>query len=217
MISYKDFSVWYKIGINSKKNVLENTGFSIHKNEITGLIGLNGEGKTSLIKAVLGLNKRARYNLYIDSNKKGNLNINKILRMSYVPEIPSNESNFTVHEYLKLITLINTDKNKIDIGYLLDHFKLNEYLNQKFSVISKGTKKRVLIVAALLTDWEFIVLDEPFEGLDIVQRDVLKNLLLVKKKDRYVLISSHEILELKQFCNTIIKVHQKKVTDFFNV
>jgi len=217
VIVFKNFSVWYKIGLTSKKIVLKEAEFSIQKNTITGIIGLNGEGKTSMIKAILGLNQNKNYELYIDSSIEENKSINNLLRISYVPEIPSNELNFTVKEYLQLNAMINSSRNDTDLENLTDKFKLNEYLSQRFSVISKGTKKRVLIVAALQADWELIVLDEPFEGLDIIQRDILKEFLIKESRGRYILISSHEVLELKQFCSSIIKVDQRKVYEFFHV
>ena len=217
MLVFKDFSVWYNVGFKKRINVLENTEFMIREDSITGLIGLNGEGKTSLIKAILGLNKSANFELYLNSNKVFNTPINELLNLSYVPEIPSNETNFTVLEYLNLNKMLNRDTDDSTVKALVEEFQLSEYLHQKFSTVSKGTKKRVLIVAALLADWEFLILDEPFEGLDIVQRDVLKKLLIQECKERYILISSHEILEMNQFCSSIIKVDNHKTYDLKNV
>ena len=216
MLTFTNFTVSYKINTRPINVVIDNADFSLEKNVITGLVGLNGEGKTSMMKGILGLNNHCKYNLKIDETKiNADDCINSKLKMAYVPEIPSSDSFFSVKDYFNLHLKLKKTNHHNQFNDLIKKFKLDPFLKHKIKEISKGTKKRVLIVAALLSKWDFLILDEPFEGLDINQRDILKNFMIREQQNRYILISSHEILELKEFCSKILKVDKQKV-DIYN-
>lgn len=215
MIKYDNLFAWYPGKFSVKKSILENCNFTLEKGAITGLVGLNGSGKTTLIRVMLGLSLFGKGSLWIDSSKMDSHVISEYLKVGYAPEVPNMSFNGSLKDLLIFIDLNKREKGTngagSEIKQIVKDFELSEYESQRFDQLSKGTKKRALTAISYIANPEFFILDEPFEGLDINQREILKSRLLNNKSDKYTLISSHELYELEGICDSYLHIADSKI------
>lgn len=215
MIKFKNFESWY-ITLGRKKIIIKSSDFELYFGRICAISGLNGSGKTTFLKSILGLSTFTNFDiLYNNSKVSSGKTLNNMFSTGYAPEIMSDSFKIKVLDILKMINKIRVKKDDIDSPYsiynIYSTLDLEEYKNVRFDKLSKGTKKRVLIAVAILNSPEIIILDEPFEGLDNLQRLRLKNILEELKYERLILISSHESFELESICNDFLKVENNKI------
>lgn len=215
MITYSAFKAWYP-SLREDISVIESSDFSLESGKITAITGLNGSGKTTLIKTILGLNPYGSGTLSIKGKKQQSLLLPKWFDVGYAPEMNSENEDKSYRQIFNLVHDLHAGQKKegeilYSTDQLISLFKLEPYDGLPFKKLSKGTKKRVQIVASIIGNPEVLILDEPFEGLDQDQRKRLKNLLIEFKKDRYLLISSHELMELDTFCDHYLLVKENHV------
>ncbi|MCC5912892.1 MAG: ABC transporter ATP-binding protein [Balneolaceae bacterium] len=216
MIKFSGLKVWYP-SLKSKKVVIEDAKFQLTRGEITALTGLNGSGKTTLIRAILGLNPFSEGELTVNGVVQGSLLLQKRFRVGYTEEMSSGAEGLTCRKMLELKrVLVNSAKGEeagnAETKKWVDALELGEWLDTPVNKLSKGTRKRAYIAAVLIGRPDVLILDEPFEGLDQEQRKRLKALLDDYKSDKYLLISSHEMLELETFCDSFLNINGKKIT-----
>lgn len=219
MIEYKNLSSWYP-RIGKQKLVLDNCSFRLRAGAITALSGLNGSGKSTLMKSILGLSLFSSGELFCNDEIKGSLLISNFFTTGYAPELSPDSFDITPLDFFKLNNLLSKpkvhDNSPFSLSSIVKTFDLEEYALTSFKKLSKGTKKRVLIANALLNNPEVLILDEPFEGLDQEQRSKLKKILTEFKNDKVILISSHESLELKSFCDDYLHIQNAKLVELNN-
>lgn len=216
MIKYSDLKVWYP-SLKSKNVIINGADFQFERGKITALTGLNGSGKTTLIRAMLGLNPFSEGKLSINGDNQGSILLQKRFRVGYAEEMSSVAEGFTCRKMLELKrVLVNSAIGKqagaAEIKKWVGDLELGEWLDAPVNKLSKGTRKRAYIASALIGEPDVLILDEPFEGLDQEQRTKLKALLTDYKSDKYILISSHELLELETFCDGFLNTNGKKIT-----
>ncbi|WP_058485675.1 ABC transporter ATP-binding protein [Defluviitalea phaphyphila] len=189
---------------------LKNVSFQLNSGEITALIGSNGAGKTTIIKCLTKLTNFDEGNIYIDD-----IDINKIknenYKISYIPDAPVYFEQLTVLENLQFICSAYK-KDYSEISPIIEELQLQEYLSFFPDKLSKGNKKKLMIAFALLKDFDILIADEPFDGLDPVLVKIFKNILLKQKKmGKIVLVSTH-LLDLAQtFCDKYVILNNGKV------
>jgi len=214
MIQYKNISAWYPT-LTTPQKVLDNCSFHLRKGSITALSGLNGSGKTTLLKVLLGISKFSSGDLFYREDKKKSIIITNFFRTGYAPETTSDSMKISPVDLFKFTDLLTDNEvpkaSAFSPNRIIQTFDLEEYASTKFDKLSKGTKKRVLIANAFLNNPEVLILDEPFEGLDQKQRSNLKDLLIKYREEKIVLVSSHELLELKTFCDDHLHIENKKI------
>lgn len=175
--------------------------FSIDKGEIYGLIGPNGAGKTTTIRIILGLIKKDSGNLSIDG-KKIPEKIDSIKnKIGYLPGEVNLYPDMKVDEFLKY----NWGFYKYDKVYekeLCDFFELDT--KRKFKELSQGNKKKVGIVQALAHKPDYLILDEPTNGLDpLLQKRFYKQLEKERNEGKTILFSSHNLNEVEMLCDRV--------------
>lgn len=199
------------IGGYTKKPVLKDISFSINQKEIIGLIGLNGAGKSTTIKHIIGLMEP----------KKGSIHINgKALRdqpdeyrkqFSYIPETPILYDELTLDEHLKITAMAyGIDENTYNerITPLLKEFRLNKKLNWFPAHFSKGMKQKVMIMCAFLVEPDLYIIDEPFLGLDPLGIQSLLDLMKqMKENGAGILMSTHILATAERYCDGFIILH----------
>ncbi|WP_394268509.1 ABC transporter ATP-binding protein [Anaerococcus nagyae] len=190
-----------KLGNN---DILNNISFDIIAGKITGFIGNNGAGKTSLIKCLTSFYR----------NYDGSININnqdlKTIHISYITDSPVYYEELTFGEHIEFISAINESKELID--YYIDLFEVRRYLNHFPSELSKGTLQKMMIILALLRNKELLIADEPFTGLDPSQVDVFKEeLIRLRNEGSAILISSHQLDLIDQICDNFIFIKEGKI------
>jgi len=192
------------------KKVLSNLSFKCKKGEVIGLLGLNGAGKTSLMKILTGFNL----------NWTGNISLNGIdLKKSlkdvqqltgYLPENNPLYEDLLVIEYLKLTSKLYRVKNP-DINKIIHSTGLSNYKHHKIGKLSKGYKQRVGLAASIIHKPELLILDEPMTGLDPKQILEIRKLIKELGKKKIIILSSHILNEVESLCSRIILIHEGKL------
>ncbi|OOM16071.1 ATP-binding cassette domain-containing protein [Clostridium saccharobutylicum] len=186
-----------------KNRVLDNISVNIKKGDIYGFIGKNGAGKTTMIRVISGLvipnSGQVELFNYSDSKEV----IKQRSRIGTLIESPSIYLNMTARENLELIRIQRGIPGTKCIDETLSLVALKDIENKKTKNFSFGMKQRLGIAMALLNDPEFLILDEPINGLDPIGIKEIRKLLLKLNKERgtTILISSHILSELTQICN----------------
>lgn len=193
------------------KKALSDVSVSVNTGEIYGLVGKNGAGKTTLMKIVLGLlpGYGGELKLFESENLgDGRKNIGALI------ETPVFFENMTGYQNLKYYRMAYGLDSSIDLEELLRDVKLADAGDKKFKAYSLGMKQRLGIAFSLLGNPDFLVLDEPINGIDpegIVEiRNLLKDLA---NKGKTILISSHILSELEHLCDRICIIENGEVVD----
>jgi len=195
-----------------EKKVLKGINLEVKENEIVGLVGLNGIGKTTLIKIILDL-------LDCEEGSTEIFGINsKITKsrknLSYLPEKFQPSHFLKGREFLSIFN--EKEKKKLDVQKvceLADTLALErKALNTRVSDYSKGMTQKLGLIATFLSDANLIILDEPMSGLDPQVRIHLKDLLLkYKKHGKSIFFSSHILADIDEVCDRIAVLHNGKI------
>lgn len=184
---------------DKKKSILINLNCIFKKGKITALLGANGSGKTTLLKILTGiLNPDTGY-ITLDSQKitysNNNYSYKKFL--GYMPEYLEFYPEAILEDLLVFLSNIKGCTNKGVINYLLDVLNLNIYRHLKIKNLSKGTKQRVNLAQAILTNPKVIVFDEPSNGFDCISISVFYDIIRkLADMGSIVILSSHHLTEI---------------------
>lgn len=187
---YKDF-----IAVN-------NLNFTINEGEIFGLIGQNGAGKTTTFRMILDLQQPTAGTITFQNTpmKKINPDI-----LGYLPEERGIFPKMKVEEQLYFFGKLRGMKRnelKNEINYWIERFDLVDKRNEKAETLSKGNQQKLQLIASFIHKPKFLILDEPFSGLDPVNRDLLKDAILhLKKEGMTILFSSHQMDNVEELCD----------------
>lgn len=176
--------------------------FTIGEGEIFGLIGQNGAGKTTTFRMILDLQEQTAGTITWDGTP-----IKKINRdwLGYLPEERGIFPQMKVEEQLIFfgeLRGMNRAELKREIDFWIERFELEEKRLHKAETLSKGNQQKVQLIASFIHKPKFLILDEPFSGLDPVNRDLLKNaILLLKERGVTILFSSHQMDNVEELCD----------------
>ena len=191
---------------------LDNVNISIQKGDIYGLIGRNGAGKTTLMKIISTLSNKTTGEFELFENKDKNLTNTK-RRIGCLIEKPAFFPNLTAYDNLKYYAIQKGIVDKKQIDEAIELVGLQEVRNKKFKKFSLGMKQRLGIAFAILDNPDFIILDEPINGLDPIGiselRDTFKK--LNTEKNITILISSHILSELYLVANRFCIIEKGRV------
>ena len=184
-----------------KKNVVNNVDISINRGEVVGLLGPNGAGKTTTFYMITGMIVPLSGKIYLDEMEVTSLPMYKraIYGLGYLAQDPSVFTKLTVEENLQLVlelTSLTKDQQKEKLESLLDEFSIGHIRKSMAYTLSGGERRRTEIARSLVTDPSFILLDEPFAGIDpIAVEDIQKIIVKLKNKNIGVLITDHNVRE----------------------
>ena len=200
-----------------KKSILNQVSISINLNEITGLLGPNGAGKTTLFYILAGLTKPSSGMILLNDSEITNLSLSSRADagLVYLPQEPSIFRNLSVKDNLKssLETKI-TSKLEIEkrIAELMEDFKISSLAHQKGRELSGGQRRRVEIARSIALKPKFIMLDEPFAGIDPLAIDDLKELIQkLSDKGLGILISDHNVKATTDICKKIFVINSGNI------
>lgn len=191
-----------KLSISYKKNeqIIDELSLQIQDKKIHGIVGLNGTGKTSLLNTIFGLKKQNKGKILFNNEKLSK----KII--SYLPTENFFYTKITAREYLSLFKNEQFDTDKWNSS--LFHLPLDKVIDN----FSTGMKKKLALLAILKKDKQIIILDEPFNGLDIETSRIIRSILLkLKEKGRTIIVTSHIIETLTNMCDYIHYLENGKV------
>lgn len=184
---------------------VDNLSFEVKNGEIFGLLGLNGAGKTTTFRMILGLLDDYDGKITIDGKK---IDYDITDKIGFLTEERSLLTKLTVKEQLvyygvlKSITLEELDK-KID--YWLEKFDVLEYKNKKIKELSKGNQQKIQFISSIINEPKLLILDEPFSGLDPINVELFKKVILdLKKKGTSIIFSSHRMEHVELFCEKLV-------------
>ncbi|MCX7641380.1 MAG: ABC transporter ATP-binding protein [Elusimicrobiales bacterium] len=196
----------------SVKNVLNGVTFSLYEGEIVGLVGVNGAGKTTIIKIICGITTPDSGEIKF-FYKNLSPHITQKSFIGYMSEIPYFCQKFTVKDTIKFFYHISNQN--YDINNLSDILKLtsiNNFLNEKIQNLSKGMLQKLAIACALVNDPKLLILDEPTSGLDPLYVKNMREILLeLNKNGKTIFFSSHTISEIEKICNRVIFINKGKI------
>ncbi|MDM8328408.1 ABC transporter ATP-binding protein [Staphylococcus felis] len=208
-------------GCYGKKPVIKNLNFELKKGEIVGLIGLNGAGKSTTIKHILGLLTPMQGEMSI-SDIDINEDINKYRkRLSYIPESPIIYDTLTLKEHIEMTAMAygieyETAMNRAEP--LLKVFRLSDQLNVFPSHFSKGMKQKVMIICAFIVEPDLYIIDEPFLGLDPLGIQSMLDLMKSKRdENKTVLMSTHILATAEKYCDRFMIIDNGEIVAFGNL
>lgn len=195
--------------------ILHNIQLSISRGEIVGLIGLNGAGKSTTIKMLLGLLQIEQGEIRIGGYSLHEEPVRAKEKLGYIPEIPLLYDEFTLEDHLRFTAMAYrmTERDMHERrGPLLSAFRMEEYMHAFPSTFSKGMRQKVMIMCALLHQPDLLLVDEPFIGLDPRAFRALTNeLLQSKQRGAGVLVTTHVLDSAEKLCDRFIILHNGKV------
>ena len=204
----------------NKRQILDNISLTIREGEICGLLGPNGVGKSSIFNIIIGLLKPDFGEVYIDKKKVNNIPIYKRAleyRVSIVPQSGGIFSELTCYQNLNAIAdlVIENKKDRIfKIEKMIAKFELDAVKNIKAKYLSGGQKKRVCIGMALLSNPKIVLMDEPFQGLDLMSTRYLQETIVnlqTEDNNRCCIISDHVARDLLSISDRAVILANKKV------
>jgi ABC-type multidrug transport system ATPase subunit len=189
--------------------VLENVGFSVGVGEVLGLIGPNGSGKTTLFECLAGL--MPANSGTIKSKDKELLPSHRKDALFYLPDAifpwPVQPVWWVLRFFKKLY-----ERSELDASALVEPLRLEELMKSRIGTLSKGERKRLLLALGLLTPQPLLMLDEPFDGLDLRQtRDVMTLLKSHAAKGRTLLLSIHQLIDAGRVCDRLVLLSAGRV------
>jgi lipopolysaccharide export system ATP-binding protein len=182
-----------------KRIVVNNISILLKQGEIIGLLGPNGAGKTTTFFMILGIHKPDSGKILLNNQDMTNypVYLRARLGISFLPQEPSIFKGLTVRENIQAILDINKNQNKIDINKTLDEMGLGQLKNQKAYMLSGGERRRLEIARSLILSPDFLLLDEPFAGIDPIQIKEIQTLIQsFKEKGLGIIITDHNVREI---------------------
>ncbi|ODS38347.1 MAG: hypothetical protein A7316_08250 [Candidatus Altiarchaeales archaeon WOR_SM1_86-2] len=194
-----------------RKVVLDDISFSVPGGEIFGLLGPNGAGKTTAIRIIMDIISADGGNVRIFGE---DFNDSLTDRIGYLPE---DRGLYRKRKVLSTLSyfgqLKGMDKDKVEHvgGELLEKFGLKDYKEKKIEELSKGMQQKVQFIASILHDPELMILDEPFAGLDPINAELIKDVILdLKGKGKTIALSTHMLERAEKLCDKILLINKGK-------
>ena len=195
-----------------RKQVLKGISFTAEKGKITALIGINGVGKTTIMKAIMALTPFNSGEILIDGEKIQSSSYEKI---TYIPDTITMLPQMRIGEAFTFMADFYDCWNQDRASELLQFFKLKE--SDRISDLSKGNTAKVNLLLGLALDVDYILMDEPFSGIDIFSREQIANVFTSHLiEDRGVMITTHEINDIEHLIDKAVLIDDGVVLKEFN-
>ncbi len=192
---------------------VDDLSFEVKDGEIFGLLGVNGAGKTTTFRMITGLLDKTSGSITFNGKK---IDYSVTDKLGFLTEERSLLTKLTVLEQAKFYGGLKgmSDKdieNRLD--YLLEKLEITEYKNKKIKELSKGNSQKVQFIMSIINSPKLLILDEPFSGLDPINIELFKKLILeLKSEGTSIIFSSHRMEHVEYFCESlVILIHGKTV------
>ena len=192
------------------KKVVDKISFSLEKPGVFGLLGTNGAGKTTTIRMLLGIIKKDSGEITWNGKKVDRKSVN----FGYLPEERGVYPKVKIYDQLMYFAELKGMKKAEADSTIKDwakKLKVEEYMQMPAEKLSKGNQQKIQFMTAVIHNPELVVLDEPFSGLDPVNTELLKNIIIdLVKNGKYVIMSAHQMATIEEFCSDILILNKGK-------
>lgn len=199
----------------TNKDVLHGISFDLYPKEMVGLIGLNGAGKSTTIKHIIGLMQARKGIVSINGKTLSENPTSYRNQMAYIPETPILYDELTLYEHLRLTAMaynISEELFEERLPLLLKEFHLERQINWFPVHFSKGMRQKVMIMSAFLIEPPLYIVDEPFVGLDPLGiQSYLDWMDKMKQNGSGILMSTHILATAERYCDRFIILHEGEI------
>ena len=179
--------------------------FEIQEGEVFGLLGVNGAGKTTTFRMILGLLDNTKGNITLDGK---NIDYSVSDKIGFLTEERSLLPSKTVLEQAIYYGVLKGMKPRVierRLDDYLEEFNITEYKNKKIKELSKGNQQKIQFICSVIHEPKLLILDEPFSGLDPINAEMFKKVILRFKKNKTIIIlSSHMMEHIEYFCDSLV-------------
>ena len=198
------------------KNAVKDISFKLNKNEIIGILGPNGCGKTTTIGMILGLLKPSKGKVLINGKEIEKQREDLLNYLNFISPYIELPKKLTVRQNLEVYARLYDVKNfKTKIEYISEKLRLDEIIDRITGELSSGQKNRVSLAKSIINDPTVLLLDEPTASLDPETGDFVRSFLenYQKEKKTSILIASHNMAEVERLCSFVIMMNKGNIID----
>ena len=198
------------------KEAVKDISFKINRNEIIGILGPNGCGKTTTIGMILGLLKPSQGKVLINGIEIENNRVDLLNKLNFISPYIELPKKLTVRQNLEVYGRLYDIKNlKGKIDYLCEKLRLNELINKITGELSSGQKNKVSLAKSIINDPTVLLLDEPTASLDPETGDFVRNFLEEYQKENQtsILLASHNMIEVERLCSSVLMMNNGSIID----
>ena len=202
--------------VYNTKEAVKDISFKIDKNEIIGILGPNGCGKTTTIGMILGLLKQSKGKVLINGNEVEIKRVDLLNNLNFISPYIELPKKLTVRQNLEIYARLYDVKNlKTKIDYLTDKLRLSEIIDRITGELSSGQKNRVSLAKSIINDPSVLLLDEPTASLDPETGDFVRSFLenYQKEKKASILLASHNMTEVERLCSSVLMMKNGVIVD----
>jgi len=207
------------VGLSKTYNIKEavkNISFEVNQNEIIGILGPNGCGKTTTIGMILGLLKPSKGKVLINGVDIENQRVNLLNELNFISPYIELPKKLTVRQNLEVYgRLYDINKLKGKIDYLIERLRLNEFIDKLTGELSSGQKNRVSLGKSIINDPKVLLLDEPTASLDPETGDFIRSFLEEYQQENKtsILLASHNMAEVERLCSSVLMMNKGLIID----
>ncbi len=198
------------------KEAVQNISFKVNENEIIGILGPNGCGKTTTIGMILGLLKPTKGKVLINGIEIEKHRVDLLNELNFISPYIELPKKLTVKQNLEVFgRLYDVKELRIKIDYLSEKLRLNEFINKITGELSSGQKNRVSLAKSIINDPSVLLLDEPTASLDPETGDFVRSFLeeYQKEKKTSILLASHNMSEVERLCSSVLMMNKGSIID----
>ena len=200
----------------NNKEAVKNISFKINENEIVGILGPNGCGKTTTIGMILGLLKPTKGKVLINGVEIEDKRVELLNNLNFISPYIELPKKLTVKQNLEVYGRLYDVKNlDIKVEYLTEKLRLNEIIYKITGELSSGQKNRVSLAKSIINDPSVLLLDEPTASLDPETGDFVRSFLenYQKEKEASILLASHNMAEVERLCSSVLMMKNGVIID----
>ena len=202
--------------VYNNKEAVKNISFKINKNEIIGILGPNGCGKTTTIGMILGLLKPTKGKVLINGFEIETKRVELLNNLNFISPYIELPKKLTVKQNLEVYgRLYDVKKLSSKIEYLTEKLRLNEIIYKITGELSSGQKNRVSLAKSVINDPKVLLLDEPTASLDPETGNFVRNFIesYQKEKGASILLASHNMAEVERLCSSVFMMNKGSIID----
>ncbi|UPA31135.1 ABC transporter ATP-binding protein [Terrisporobacter glycolicus] len=196
-----------------KVHALDDVSFQIKEGKVIGIFGINGVGKSTILKSIASVIRPDKGKILIDGEEMNPKLYNKI---AFVPDMDTYFPHLTIKDTFAFMKEFYENWDEEKAIKLLEMFNLTE--DKMISTLSKGNRARIKIILGFAQNAKYILLDEPFSGIDIFKREeFIKVMIEYISPEQSIIITTHEIAEIEDIVEEVVILHEGKLAFNFNV